>query len=154
MRKVVALKWVPPFAQGLVRDLRIRWALEEAGLPYEVTLVDGSVTASESYRHWQPFGQVPAYRDDGVEMFESGAIVLHIAGKSEALAPPDEAAGWLRADPLTLPPGVDQGTLRVVSTADAGLIGLWMLKLTATALEDGRWPVVSQADVAVEFVER
>jgi len=89
--QLTAFRWVPPFAQGYVRDLRIRWALEEAGLPYEVILVDGSVTASETYRHWQPFGQVPAYKDDGVEMFESGAIVLHIAGKSEALAPRDEA---------------------------------------------------------------
>jgi glutathione S-transferase len=89
--QLTAFRWVPPFAQGYVRDLRIRWALEEAGLPYEVTLIDPKIQASESYRHWQPFGQVPAYRDDKVEMFESGAIVLHIAGKSEALAPRDDA---------------------------------------------------------------
>ncbi len=88
---LTAFRWVPPFAQGYVRDLRIRWALEEAGLPYAVTLVDPQVQASDSYRQWQPFGQVPAYRDDAVEMFESGAIVLHIAEKSEALAPRDEA---------------------------------------------------------------
>jgi glutathione S-transferase len=86
-----AFRWVPPFAQGYVRDLRIRWALEEAGLPYEVFLIDPQIQGSDSYRQWQPFGQVPAYRDDSVEMFESGAVVLHIAGKSEALAPPDEA---------------------------------------------------------------
>jgi glutathione S-transferase len=89
--QLTAFRWVPPFAQGYVRDLRIRWALEEAGLPYEVTLIDPKIQASESYRHWQPFGQVPAYRDDKVEMFESGAIVLHIAEKSEALSPRDEA---------------------------------------------------------------
>ena len=83
-----AFRWVPPFAQGWVRDLRIRWALEEAGLPYEVILIDGD---TESYRQWQPFGQVPAYRDDEVEMFESGAIVLRLAAKSEALAPRNEA---------------------------------------------------------------
>lgn len=93
--RVTAFRWVPPFAQGYVRDLRVRWALEEAGLPYEATLVDPQVQASESYRKWQPFGQVPAYKDDKVEMFESGAIVLHIAAKSEALAPRDEA-GWAR----------------------------------------------------------
>ncbi|HEY3887538.1 MAG TPA: glutathione S-transferase family protein [Caulobacteraceae bacterium] len=89
--RLTAFRWVPAFAQGYVRDLRIRWALEEAGLPYEVTLIDPQIQASESYRRWQPFGQVPAYRDDQVEMFESGAIVLHIAAMSEALAPRDEA---------------------------------------------------------------
>lgn len=88
---VSAFRWVPPFAQGYVRDLRVCWALEEAGLPYEATLIDGQLQKSGSYREWQPFGQVPAYRDDEVEMFESGAIVLHLAARSEALAPRDEA---------------------------------------------------------------
>lgn len=88
--QVSAFRWVPPFAQGYVRDLRVRWALEEAALPYEATLVDGKMTNSEAYRRWQPFGQVPAYKDDGVELFESGAIVLRIASKSEALSPKDE----------------------------------------------------------------
>ena len=74
-----------------MRDLRVRWALEEAGRRYEVTLVDPKLLASEAHRAWQPFGQVPAYRDDEVEMFESGAIVLHIANASEALAPKDRA---------------------------------------------------------------
>jgi glutathione S-transferase len=90
-----AFRWVPPFAQGYVRDLRVRWALEEAGFPYEAVLIDPQVQASESYRKWQPFGQVPAYKDEEVEMFESGAIVLRIAAKSEALAPRD-AAGRAR----------------------------------------------------------
>ena len=93
--QVSAFRWVPPVAQGYVRDLRVRWALEEAGLPYEAALVDPTVLASPGYRAWNPFGQVPAYRDDAVELFESGAIVLHIATKSEALAPRDEA-GRLR----------------------------------------------------------
>jgi len=87
--EVAAFRWVPPFAQGFVRDFRVRWALEEAGLPYRATLID--LSSRDSYRAWQPFGQVPAYRDDEVEMFESGAIVLHIAAKSEALAPRDPA---------------------------------------------------------------
>ena len=89
--QLTAFRWVPPFAQGYVRDLRVRWALEEAGLPYEVTLIDPQIQASASYRQWQPFGQVPAYRDEKIEMFESGAIVLHIAATSAALAPPDDA---------------------------------------------------------------
>lgn len=94
-RQVSAFRAVPPFAQGYVRDLRVRWALEEAGLPYEAALIDGDEKNSESYRAWQPFGQVPGYRDDEVEMFESGAIVLHISEKSEALCPRD-AAGRAR----------------------------------------------------------
>ena len=89
--EVSAFRWVPPFAQGYVRDLRIRWALEEAGLPYEAVLVDRQICNSAEYRLWQPFGQVPAYRDSGVELFESGAIVLHLARKSAALSPQDEA---------------------------------------------------------------
>lgn len=88
---VTAFKWVPPFAQGFVRDLRIRWAMEEADLPYEVELIGLETTASEAYRQWQPFGQVPAWRDDEVEIFESGAILIHLAEKSEALAPKDPA---------------------------------------------------------------
>ena len=84
-----AFRWVPAFAQGYVKDLRVRWALEEAGLPYEATLIGPQEQASEDYRRWQPFGQVPAYRDGDVDMFESGAIVLHIAARSPALAPGD-----------------------------------------------------------------
>lgn len=99
--QLTAFRWVPPFAQGYVRDLRIRWALEEAGLPYEEVLIDGEVQASPGYRHWQPFGQVPAYRDEAVEMFESGAVVLHIADKSEVLAP-REAAGRARVSTWVL----------------------------------------------------
>lgn len=87
--QVTAFRWVPPFAQGYVRDLRVRWALEEAGLAYEAVLIDGETQSSPAYRAQQPFGQVPVYRDAQVEMFESGAIVLHIAEKSEVLAPRD-----------------------------------------------------------------
>jgi glutathione S-transferase len=89
--RVTAFRWVPPFAWGLVRDLRVRWAHEEAGLPYEAELVDRERLDSAPYRAWQPFGQVPAYRDGPIQLFESGAIVLHIARKSRALAPADEA---------------------------------------------------------------
>lgn len=90
MITVSAFKWVPPFARGQVRDLRVRWALEEAGLPYHARLIDQDVQASSAYRRQQPFGQVPVYTEDGLEMFETGAIVLHIAQKSPALFPRDE----------------------------------------------------------------
>lgn len=94
---VSAFAWVPDFARGHVRDLRVRWALEEAGRPYgAVKLLPGENAGV--YRHQQPFGQVPAYHDGEVEMFESGAIVLHIAEQSETLMPRDPAG---RARALT-----------------------------------------------------
>jgi glutathione S-transferase len=65
MIKVSAFRWVPPFARGLVRDLRVRWALEEAGLPHETRLIGPEDQASASYRAIQPFGQVPAYKRTG-----------------------------------------------------------------------------------------
>jgi len=107
--QLTAFRWVPPFAQGFVRDLRVRWALEEAGLPYEAVLID--LDDRTAYRQWQPFGQVPAYRDDEVEMFESGAIVLHLAAKSEALSPSDPAgqartASWVFAAVNSVEPHV------------------------------------------------
>lgn len=92
MIKLSAFRWVPPFAQGLVRDLRARWALEEAGLRYEERLIGPDEQKTADYRRWQPFGQVPAIEDDGLVLFESGAIVLHIAEKSPALLPAAPAA--------------------------------------------------------------
>lgn len=87
MIRVSAFRWVPPFAQGLVRDLRVRWALEEAGLDYEERLIGPEDQDSGAYRALQPFGQVPAYEEDGLTLFESGAIVLHIAERCDVLMP-------------------------------------------------------------------
>jgi glutathione S-transferase len=92
MIRVTAFRWVPPFAQGLVRDLRVRWALEEAGLPYEEHLIGGDDQKSDRYRALQPFGQVPVLEEDDAAMFESGAIVLHLAERSPALMPDDARA--------------------------------------------------------------
>ena len=87
--EITAFKWVPDFAQGLVRDMRVRWALEEAGLPYRVRLLDAMNKRPEEYFREQPFGQLPVYKDGEVEMFESGAIVLHIGERCEMLLPRD-----------------------------------------------------------------
>lgn len=81
---------VPEFARGLVRDLRPRWAFEEVGQPYEVELIRNGRTAE--HRRRQPFGQVPAYEDEEVAIFESGAIVLRIAERAGRLIPADPAA--------------------------------------------------------------
>jgi len=82
-----AFRKVPPFAQGLVRDLRVRWALEEAGIPYRESLIGREDLTTAAYRVLQPFGQVPAIETDELKLFESGAIVLHIAERSESLMP-------------------------------------------------------------------
>jgi glutathione S-transferase len=87
---ITTFGWVPEFARGFVRDLRPRWAFEEVGQPYEVTLISDS--KSSEHRRFQPFGQVPTYRDDEVAIFESGAIVLRIAERAGKLIPADPAA--------------------------------------------------------------
>ncbi|XXY48993.1 glutathione S-transferase family protein [Sorangium sp. So ce269] len=108
---VTGLRWAPPFAQGLVRDLRVRWALEEAGLPYEVRLIDRGDLSSHAYRQRHPFGQVPAFEADGQGLFESGAIVHHIAAESEALMPADRhdranTVAWMFAALNTVEPPI------------------------------------------------
>ena len=102
MITITAFRSVPPFARGLVRDLRVRWALEEAGFPYEVRLIGREDQGTAAYRRLQPFGQVPVHLDDGLELFESGAIVQHIAEQSETLMPADSTGrarvkAWLFA---------------------------------------------------------
>ena len=96
MITVTGYNWVPDFARGLVRDLRVRWALEEAGLAYQAKLITHEEKLTPAYRALQPFSQVPVYQDDDVTLFESGAILLHIGRKSAALLPADQA-GQARA---------------------------------------------------------
>jgi glutathione S-transferase len=84
-----AFRWVPPLVQGLVRDLRVRWALEEAGIPYRERLIGPEDQATAAYRALQPFGQVPAIETENLKLFESGAIVIHVAEKSDSLMPSD-----------------------------------------------------------------
>lgn len=92
MITISAFRWVPEFARGQVRDLRARWALEEAGLPYRTRLLEQGDQDKAEYRALQPFGQVPVLEEDGLVLFESGAIVLHFGERSEALLPKDPGA--------------------------------------------------------------
>jgi glutathione S-transferase len=87
--RLTAFKWVPPFAQGLVRDLPVRWALEEAGLPYEEKLLAVGEHKTPAHRTVQPFGQVPVYEEGDLALFESGSIVMHIAERCTMLLPAD-----------------------------------------------------------------
>ena len=126
MKSVVltALTWAPPFAQGIVRDLRVRWALEEAGWPYEVELVDAATRQTPEFRARQPFGQVPVFAADGLELFESGAIVQLIAEQCEALMPTDaagraETLAWIYAALNTVePPVLNLFAIDVVSPGE------------------------------------
>ena len=86
--EITAYRWVPEFAQGVVRDIRARWALEEAGLDYRERLIDVQ-NKPDDYVKEQPFEQVPALRDGELQMFESGAIVQYIGEKTDALLPAD-----------------------------------------------------------------
>jgi glutathione S-transferase len=92
MITISAFKWVPDFAHGQVRDLRARWALEEAGLAYRTRLLEQGDQSKPEYRALQPFGQVPMLEEDGFVLFETGAIVLYIGERCEALLPKDAAA--------------------------------------------------------------
>jgi glutathione S-transferase len=92
MITISAFRWVPPIARGQVKDLRPRWALEEAGLAYRTRLLDQGDQDRPEYRALQPFGQVPVFEEDGLALFESGAIVLHIGERSEALLPREPGA--------------------------------------------------------------
>lgn len=93
--------WVPEMPRGFVRDLRVRWALEEAGLPYRVESTPFGDRKAGHFEH-QPFGQVPWLTDGDLSIFESGAILLHLGDLSEALMPADrhgrsDAREWLFA---------------------------------------------------------
>lgn len=114
-RVITAFRWVPPFAQGLVRDLRVRWALEEAGLDYAVRLI-GTQDRPADYVKEQPFDQVPCFSDGKVAIFESAAIVQYIGEQSEALLPRDlqgrfRAIQWSYAAVNSLEPAIQQRML-------------------------------------------
>lgn len=114
MITLTTYKWVPDFAAPLMRALRVRWALEEAGLPYNVRVVSlGTEQLSPEHLARQPFGQSPAIEEDGLVLHESGANVLYIAEKSEALLPKDHigrarAIAWTYSALNTIEPTVQE----------------------------------------------
>jgi glutathione S-transferase len=119
--EITAFRWVPEFAQGVVRDLRARWALEEAGLDYRVRLL-GQERPAE-YLKEQPFDQVPVFDDGKVRIFESGAIVQYVGEKSEALLPRDpqgkyRAIQWTYAALNSVEPAIFNVVLIDVFYAD------------------------------------
>jgi glutathione S-transferase len=116
--KVYSYRWVPPVVRGVVRDVRVRWALEEIGVPYENVLIGPAEQKSDEYRAIQPFGQVPALVEDELKLSESGAIVHYLAQKSEKLMPKEPAAqarvtSWMFAALNSVEPFVQQWQLDV-----------------------------------------
>jgi len=100
--EITGFDWVPDFAKGFVRDLRPRWACEEIGLPYSMRLLNAAAPRPDSYFREQPWGQVPVLADGDLNLFESGAILLHLGEKDERLLPRDPQArataiSWLFA---------------------------------------------------------
>lgn len=91
---ITAFEWVPPFARGLVRDLRVRWALEEIGQPYEAELLDARSPRPSEYLARQPFNQVPAFREGDLNLFETGAILLYLGEHDQRLLPAAGQARW------------------------------------------------------------
>lgn len=120
---ITTYDWVPPFAVGYVRDLRIRWACEEAGLPYRIETTSVREKTAQHFAR-QPFGQVPILRDGDLSLFESGAILLYLGERAETLMPRDAAARaetqqWLIAALNTLEPPVMAMALARIFDQDA-----------------------------------
>lgn len=116
------LDWVPQGPRGFVRDLRLRWACEEAGLIYSVRTIPFDDRAT-NHLDRQPFGQVPFLDDGAVKMFESGAALLHLADKSEALMPADPIE---RAQVL-------QWTVSALNSIEMVTVPWWFLKMSGDA---------------------
>src|SRR5262249_28094219 len=110
---ITAFKESPDRGRGLARDMQVRWALEEVAQPYDVRLVSFSEMKEPAHRALHPFGQIPTYEDGTLALFESGAIVFHIAERHEGLLPVNanaraRAITWMFAALSTIePPIVD-----------------------------------------------
>lgn len=91
---ITAFDWVPDPARGLVRDLRVRWAMEEIGRAYDTQLFGAMIPRPDNYLAWQPFDQVPAFADQDLKFFESGAILLYLGEDDERLLPAEPQTRW------------------------------------------------------------
>jgi glutathione S-transferase len=115
---ITAFERSPDRGKGLARDMRVRWALEEVGQPYDVRLVSFGEMKGPAHRALHPFGQIPTYEEGDLALFESGAIVLHIAERHAGLLPDDanaraRAITWMFAALSTIePPIVDREVAR------------------------------------------
>ena len=113
---ITAFERAPDRGRGLARDMRVRWALEEAGQPYEVRLLSFAAMKQPAHLALHPFGQIPTYEEGGLVLFESGAIILHIAQQHAGLLPDDanaraRATSWMFAALNTMEPPIVEFTM-------------------------------------------
>lgn len=120
---ITAFERSPDRGQGLARDMRVRWALEEVGQPYDVQLVTFGTMKESAHRGRNPFGQIPTYEEGDLTLFESGAIVFHIAERHAGLLPEDanaraRAISWMFAALNTVEPPIFERTLLMILERD------------------------------------
>jgi len=120
---ITAFESSPDRGRGLARDMPVRWALEEVGLPYDVRLVSFAEMKQPEHRARQPFGQIPSYEEDDLVLFESGAIVLHIAERHPGLLPGDaggraRAIAWMFAAASSVEPVIVNREIAILLEAD------------------------------------
>jgi glutathione S-transferase len=122
---ITAFERSPDGGKGLSRDVRVRWALEEVGQPYDVRLVSYAAMKEPAHRRLNPFGQIPTYEDGDLALFESGSIILHIAEQHPGLLPSDAGARaraitWMFAAVSTVePPILDLVTVRIMEAGES-----------------------------------
>lgn len=134
---ITAFKASPDRGRGLARDMQVRWALEELGVAYDVRLVTFPEMKAPEHMAIQPFGQIPTYEEGGLALFESGAIVLHLADRHEGLLPTDpdaraRAIAWMFAAHATMQPPVVEFGMAMIFERDKP----WF---------EGRQPILEQA---------
>ena len=120
---ITAFERSPDRGAGLARDMRVRWTLEELGQPYEVRLLSFADMKQPAHLALHPFGQIPTYEEDGLALFESGAIILHLAERHPGLLPADNGArmraiAWMFAALNTVEPPIVDRSLAMVLERD------------------------------------
>src|SRR3954465_2428799 len=122
---ITAFESSPDRGRGLARDMAVRWALEEVGQPYDVRVVSFEAMKQPAHLALQPFGQIPTYEDGDLALFESGAIVLHIAERHPGLLPAGadaraRAIGWMFAALVTVQPPIVEREAFILLEKDKG----------------------------------
>jgi glutathione S-transferase len=168
---ITAFKDSPDRGQGLARDMQVRWALEEVGQPYDIRLLTFAEMKEAAHRACQPFGQIPSFEDGDLTLFETGAIVLHIAERHAGLLPEDPVARaraimWMFAALSTIEPPIVERDAAILVENDQPwfaerqplLEGRVRHRLTdlSHALGDAEWlgPVFSVGDLMMIGVLR
>lgn len=133
---VTAFADSPDGGEGMARDTRIRWALEELGLPYQIEALTFAQMAAPPHKARQPFGQIPTLEDDGLALFETGAIILHLATRHPGLLPAEPAAraraiAWMFAAVSTLEPPIVEREAAMLLEADEDWYGARLPQIDA-----------------------